>query len=317
MSDPSENGAGEFDVSQYEALLRSDPQRYAQVVRNVSTFGIYLIDRDGLIRSWNLGASNITGYSEDEVLGQPFESLFTPAAQRDGTAQRTLQFVRANRHHKDEQSRRRKNGEELVALCTLDAVRQDSGELQVFVEVFTDITEQKQREAALYHRATRDALTGLVNRGHFTEMATMELERARRFSEPLSVALLDLDHFKRVNDTYGHDAGDQALVLFSRVCLEHTRKIDYVGRLGGEEIAILLPRANKEPAFEILQRLRLGLLEHRLHAAGGAEFGITVSIGLASLRSHTRDLRELMRNADAALYKAKREGRNRVEAWFE
>lgn len=316
MSEPSDS-AGEFDFNQYEALLRSDPQRYAQVVRNVSTFGIYLIDRDGLIRSWNLGASNITGFSEEEVLGKPFESLFTAEAQRDGTPQRTLQFARANRHHKDEQPRRRRDGEDLVALCTLDAVRQDSGELQVFVEVFTDITEQKQREAALYHRATRDALTGLINRGHFTEMATMELERARRFSEPLSVALLDLDHFKRVNDTYGHDAGDQALVLFAKVCLEFTRKIDYVGRLGGEEIAILLPRANKEPAFEILQRLRLGLQEHRLHAPGGGDFGITVSVGLASLRSHTRDLRELMRNADAALYKAKREGRNRVEAWFE
>lgn len=317
MTERSDPDAGEFDFGQYEALLRSDPQRYAQVVRNVSNFGIYLLDRDGLIRSWNQGATNITGFSEDEVLGRPFESLFTESAIHEGTPHRTLQFARINRHHKDEQPRRCKDGRELIALCTLDAVRENSGEIQVFVEVFTDITEQKQREASLYHRATRDALTGLINRGHFTEMATMELERARRFSEPLSVALLDIDHFKRVNDTYGHEAGDQALAAFARVCTDHTRKIDYVGRLGGEELAILLPRANKEPAYEMLQRLRLGVMEQRLSAPGSAEFGITVSIGLASLRGHTRDLRELMRNADAALYKAKREGRNRVEAWFE
>ncbi|MDP3856187.1 MAG: sensor domain-containing diguanylate cyclase [Stagnimonas sp.] len=317
MSERSDSGAGEFEFNQHEALLGSNPQLYAQMVRGVSNYGIYLLDRAGIIRSWNLGASAITGFTEDEVLGLPFEVLFTDAARFDGLPERTLQFARGNRHHKDEQPRRRKNGQDLVALCTLDAMREDGGELQVFVEVFTDITEQKQREAGLYQRATRDALTGLINRGHFTEMASMELERARRFSEPLSLALLDIDHFKLVNDSHGHEAGDLALVMFARVCQDYSRKIDYVGRVGGEEIAILLPRANKEPAYEMLQQLRLGLMEQRLTAPGGAMFGITVSVGLATLRSHTRDLRELMRNADAALYKAKREGRNRVEAWFE
>lgn len=307
----------EFDFKQHEALLKSDPARYAEVVREVSAFGIYLLDREGMIRSWNRGAANITGYSEHEVLGRPFAALFNETSQREGLPQRTLQFARANRHHKDEQPRRRKDGEELVALCTLDAVREDSGELASFVEVFTDITEVKRREAALYQRATRDALTGLMNRGHFTEMAVQEIERARRFAEPLSVALLDLDHFKKVNDTYGHDAGDMTLVSFAQACQEFARKIDLVGRLGGEEFAILLPRANKEPAFEILQRLRLRVMESRIVSAAGKTFGVTVSIGLASLRPHTRDLRELLRNADAALYKAKREGRNRVECWFE
>ncbi len=307
----------EFDFKQHEALLRRDPARYAEVVREVSAFGIYLLDPEGLVRSWNRGAENITGLSEAEVLGRPFAILFNDAGQREGLPQRTLQFARANRHHKDEQQRRRSNGEELIALCTLDAVRRDTGELSSFVEVFSDITDLKRREAALYHRATRDALTGLFNRGHFTEMAAQELERARRFAEPLTVALMDLDHFKRVNDTYGHDSGDQTLVQFASICQEHARKIDLVGRLGGEEFVLLLPRANKEPAFEILQRLRLALMEARITSAAGATFGCTVSIGIAALRPHTRDLRELLRNADAALYKAKREGRNRVECWFE
>lgn len=307
----------ELDLGAYENLLKTDPQRYAEVVREVSSFGIYLLDREGLIRSWNRGAENITGYSEAEMLGQPFHCLFTDASQREALPQRTLQFARANRHHKDEQLRRRKSGEELIALCTLDAVRADSGELASFVEVFTDITEIKRREAALYQRATRDALTGLINRGHFNEMAAQELERARRFAEPLSVALLDLDHFKRVNDTYGHEAGDTTLAHFARICQEFARKIDIVARLGGEEFVMVLPRANKEPAFEILQRLRLRLMESRITSASGTTFGVTVSIGLAALRPHTSDLRELLRNADAALYKAKREGRNRVECWFE
>jgi diguanylate cyclase (GGDEF)-like protein/PAS domain S-box-containing protein len=307
----------EFDHSQHEALLKSDPARYAEIVRDVSAFGIYVLDRNGLICSWNHGAENITGFSEAEMIGQPFEVLFTAAHRREGLPLRTLQFARTNRHHKDEQSRLRKDGEEFIALCTLDAVRLDSGELTAFVEVFTDITEAKRRETALYHRATRDTLTGLINRGHFTEIASQEIERARRFAEPLSVALLDLDHFKRVNDTYGHEAGDTTLIRFAETCMEVARKLDLVARLGGEEFVILLPRANKEPAFEIVQRLRLQVMEMRIAAANGVTFGCTVSAGLASLRPHTRDLRELLRNADAALYKAKREGRNRVECWFE
>lgn len=306
-----------FDLWQHESVLKNDPARYAEIVREVAAFGIYLLDPEGMIRSWNQGAANITGLAEADVIGRPFEMLFTETSRREGLPQRTLQFARANRHHKDEQQRIRHDGEELIALCTLDAVRRDDGALAAFVEVFTDITEHKRREAALYQRATRDALTGVFNRGHFTEMATQEIERARRFSEPLSVALLDLDHFKRVNDTFGHDAGDLALIQFAVHCQEFARKVDLVGRLGGEEFVILLPRANKEPAFEILQRLRLKVMETRINTASGTPFGCTVSIGLASLRPHTRDLRELLRNADAALYKAKREGRNRVECWFE
>lgn len=306
-----------FDFGQHETLLKTDPQRYAEVVREVSAFGIYLLDRDGLIRSWNRGAENITGFSQAEMIGRPFATLFTDSSQREGIPVQTLQFVRANRHHKDEQPRRRKDGEPLIALCTLDAVRDESGALASFVEVFSDITAAKQRESALYQRATRDALTGLINRGHFTEMAELEIERARRFSEPLSLALLDIDHFKKVNDTYGHDAGDMALVQFAKTCQLAARKIDLVGRIGGEEFVILLPRANKEPAFEMLQRLRVQVMEISVTSAGGSTFGFNVSIGLAALRPHTHDLRELLRNADAALYKAKREGRNRVECWFE
>ncbi len=310
-------GGDGVDFRQHDALLKNDPQRYAEVVREVSAFGIYLLDAEGLIRSWNRGAENITGYTEAEMLGRPFSALFSDASQRDGQPQRTLQFARANRHHKDEQSRRRKDGQELIALCTLDVVRLDSGELASFVEVFTDITEAKRRAALLHQSVTRDSLTGLFNRGYFNDLATQEIERAQRFAEPLTLALLDLDHFKRVNDSHGHDAGDIALVHCSKLCVEHARKIDLVARFGGEQFVMLLPRANKEPAFQILQRLRLSIMESRISTVRGTSFGFTVSIGLAALRSHTSDLSELLRNADAALYKAKREGRNRVESWFE
>jgi diguanylate cyclase (GGDEF)-like protein len=182
--------------------------------------------------------------------------------------------------------------------------------------VFHDITEQKRREERLYQRATRDPLTGLFNRGHFTEMATIEIDRARRFAEPLSLAMVDIDYFKKINDTYGHEAGDKAIICLATTCARFIRKIDFIGRIGGEEFAILLPRANKEPAIEIMQRLRIKLAEQRVPALD-KNINFTVSMGIATLRPTTKDLAELLRNADAALYKAKREGRNRVEAWFE
>ncbi|HEY0974674.1 MAG TPA: sensor domain-containing diguanylate cyclase [Solimonas sp.] len=312
-----DEGLAALMPGRHENLLRQDPQRYSEMVRGVTAFGIYLIDRNGKIQSWNQGAVNITGYAEAERIGQPFSTLFIDEQQREGMPQKTLEFVRANRHSKDEQRRRRASGTEFIAQCTLDALRSDSGELLGFVEVFQDVTEQKQREERLYHRATRDALTGLFNRGHFTEMATLEIERARRFAEPMSLIVLDIDHFKKINDTYGHEIGDKALVVMARALNDDTRKIDFSGRVGGEEFALALPRANKEPAMEFAQRLRRRIAEQRVVIAPGKEIGFTASLGVASLRSTTRDLAELMRNADAALYKAKREGRNRVEAWFE
>lgn len=300
-----------------EPLLTEDPQRYAQVVREVLAFGIYLLDRDGIILSWNQGAASLTGYSEADVLGKPFAFLFTDAARSENLANKTLQFTRANRHHKDEQPRLRKDGQEMIALCSLDVVRSKTGEIVCFVEVFTDITDQKNREARLYFRATRDALTGVYNRGHFNELANLEVERAKRFSEPLSIVLLDIDGFKTINDRHGHESGDLVLVGLTRILQEYARKVDLVGRMGGEEFAMLLPRANKEPAYELIQRLRLRVMEARHMTPSGVTVSVTISAGVAALRPQTRDLRELARNADAALYKAKREGSNRVEAWFE
>ena len=306
----------DFDPLRHEELLSSNPQQYAEMVRNITAYGVYLLDRDGRVQSWNKGAENITGWKEPERAGIPFAQLFAEESRREAVPEKTLQFVRANRHAREEHTRLRKNGESFTALITMDVVRAPSGELLGFVEVFQDITELKRREQALYSRATKDALTGLFNRGHFTETAVLEIERARRFSEPLSAILLDIDHFKNVNDTHGHDIGDRVIIALAKCCQDNIRKIDYVGRLGGEEFVVLLPRANKEPAVEMAQRLRLKIMETRVPVAD-REIAFTASLGVASLRSHTRDLAELLRNADAALYKAKREGRNRVEVWFE
>lgn len=306
----------DFSPARYEHLLRNDPARYSELVSNVTAYGIYMMDVDGYILSWNRGAQTITGYSDREILGQQQSVATGEPASGDGSLQRAMHFTRLNGHCREIQARTRRNGGRYYAQITLDVVRDAAGEITGFVEVFSDITAQKEREDALYQRATRDALTGVFNRGHFVEMSNMEIDRARRFAEPLSVAMIDIDHFKGINDIYGHAAGDKVIIALTQGVSGFIRKIDFVGRIGGEEFALLLPRANKEPALEVAQRLRLALSE-RVVDIGGAEVNFTVSIGVAALRPTTRDLADLMRNADAALYKAKRAGRNRAEAWFE
>ena len=312
----SREDLSDFAPGRHESLLRIDPARYAELVRNVSAYGIYLVDQQGRIQSWNRGAANITGYAEGDVIGKPYDMVFAESGVREAQPIKTLTYARTNGHCREDQNRRKRSGEEFIAHITLDAVRMVSGQIAAYVEVFHDITEQKRREERLYQRATRDPLTGLFNRGHFTEMATIEIDRARRFAEPLSLAMLDIDHFKKINDTYGHEAGDKAIICLATACARFIRKIDFIGRIGGEEFAILLPRANKEPAVQVMQRLRIMLAEQRVPVLD-KNINFTVSMGIATLRPTTKDLAELLRNADAALYKAKREGRNRVEAWFE
>jgi diguanylate cyclase (GGDEF)-like protein/PAS domain S-box-containing protein len=302
----------------YEQLLKREPRRYAELVKSVTAFGIYLIDRDGLIGSWNRGARNVSGWREDEVVGRPYAHLFADAAQKDGAPRRALDFARANGHCRDEQRRRRHDGSELVVDCTLDALRGENGELIGFVEVFHDITEQKARQSELYERATRDALTQVFNRSHFLEVGAQELERARRFSEPLSVAMFDIDQFRKLNETWGTDIGDRALVTLARTLGQNVRRIDSVGRLDGDGFAVLLPRCDKDPALEMAQRLRLLVSEQKIPTEPNRRsIAVTVTGGIAAARVLTRDFGDLLRNADAALYKAKREGKNLIRAWFE
>jgi len=303
---------------EYELLLKRDPRRYADLVRTVSAFGIYLIDAHGLVGSWNRGARNLTGWREDEVVGRPYTQLFGATEQREGLPRRTLDFVRANGHCREEQRRRRQDGSEMIVDCTLDALRSDSGELLGYVEVFHDITEQKTRQRELYERATRDQLTQVYNRSHFIEIGTQELERARRFAEPLSVALFDIDQFRKLNESWGSDIGDRVLLMLARTLGQNIRRIDSVGRLEGDGFAVLLPRCDKDPALEMAQRLRLLISEQKiLTEPGRKSITVTVTGGVAAARPLTRNFGELMRNADAALYKARREGKNLVRAWFE
>lgn len=166
-------------------------------------------------------------------------------------------------------------------------------------------------ETELLHISRHDSLTGVWNRGYLTELAEREIALAKRHGRPLAVAMLDIDHFKEVNDSHGHDTGDHVLKMLADSCMENLRVIDHFGRIGGEEFACVLPETDPAEARRCAERLRQGVEALQIDTPQGP-LGITVSIGVANLHKDHAGWSALLRDADTALYRAKHEGRNRV-----
>lgn len=184
-----------------------------------------------------------------------------------------------------------------------------------------NITGRKQLEEEREHLvmqlrilAHTDALTGLQNRRAFLETAERELHRARRLAHPLALITFDIDHFKQINDTYGHAAGDKVLQAIAERCRQQVRSIDLVGRFGGEEFAVLLVEADLSEALDVAERLRICLLTEPI-VVGDYQIAATASFGVVTLTDGATEIDALLRRADVALYAAKRSGRNRVAAY--
>ncbi len=164
----------------------------------------------------------------------------------------------------------------------------------------------------LHRLATRDGLTGLLNRREFDRLLAEEVERARRFARPLALVLLDLDHFKQVNDTHGHPAGDAVLCAAAARLAAELRAVDRLARFGGEEFAALLVETTPSAALETAHRLVTAVRRESLALPDGTALPLTVSAGVAALPAHATEAAGLIRAADAALYAAKRAGRDRA-----
>lgn len=178
--------------------------------------------------------------------------------------------------------------------------------------IHTDITAQKVVECELVRQAHTDHLTGFHNRGYFMQQAERELQRSIRYGGPLSIFMMDVDHFKKINDTYGHKVGDRVLQKLAEVCLNTLRMVDIIGRVGGEEFAILLPETTEQEALRVAERLRQAIANVTIPLGHGLPLSVTVSIGITSLMSKDDNIDVLLNFADKALYEAKNAGRNRV-----
>lgn len=181
---------------------------------------------------------------------------------------------------------------------------------------FQDITDRKKKELQLFNQATRDPLTNCYNRRQFEEMAKNEVQRSRRYNHAFCLFMIDADHFKNVNDTYGHAVGDLVLQALADCCRRALRESDIVARFGGEEFVILLPEASIENAHRVAERLRIKISKLVVKGEQGQDVQFTVSIGLVS-STVSDNIAEMLKMADEALYVAKENGRNRVIVFTE
>lgn len=187
----------------------------------------------------------------------------------------------------------------------------EPGQPVIIVGIAEDITDKKQMETELQRLATTDALTQSSNRRHFFEGAHQEFEMARQQETPLSFLMLDIDDFKIINDTYGHQEGDNVLQRIAESGRAALRRGDLFGRIGGEEFAAVFPGCTPDMALQVAERLQREI-QRLSFKLDGQTFGITVSQGLTSLVAGDENVDSLFARADAAMYQAKREGKNRI-----
>ncbi|MCB2187056.1 MAG: sensor domain-containing diguanylate cyclase [Deltaproteobacteria bacterium] len=292
--------------------IKESEEKYHNIFENMSE-GIFRAGPEGELWEVNPALAAIFGCdSPEDLLTLAVDPLRQPRLLEREDVQRLRALVeREGAVENQEMPFRQKNGEEVWTSVSARAVYDEEGRLKLVEGLVVDITQRRRMEERLRLLATTDGLTGLPNRRHFLELGRRELERARRYGLPLTALMLDVDHFKRVNDTYGHEVGDQVLVELAGLVRRALRAHDLVGRLGGEEFGVLLPETGVQEGLAVAERLRESLAARTVETRGG-RLSVTASLGLGAYRPETSDLEALLREADQALYAAKEAGRNCV-----
>lgn len=289
---------------------------FASLLNDVNDFAVIALDADGRIEGVNPSVRRQTGFSQAQLLGHTLDVFTVQVRSRESLAVAD-QIAQARRDgwqlHEGWQSRL---GGEPYWCQRLIAVRSESeGTMEPAISGFTvvmrEVTKQHLAVDQLTKLLTTDYLTGVCNRSHFFEVGERECRRALRYTQPLALISMDLDHFKRVNDTYGHATGDEVLKLFTKTCAALLRPSDTFARLGGEEFIVLLPSTTLSGAGELAERLRLAIDAATVHVAGSV-LRFTASLGCSELNSNETNLEAMIAAADKALYVAKKSGRNRV-----
>lgn len=251
---------------------------------------------------------HLTGYATDEILGHSARMLYP--SHHDPMFYRNLRTsLRDGKAFRATFTYRRKDGSPFYVEQSISPVLDDAGRITHYVSTGKDVSERVERERHLLEIASRDALTGLYNRLAGARMLESLVAETQAAGQAFSVILADLDHFKHINDSRGHQAGDDALVTVGAILQAGIRGGDLAIRWGGEEFLVLAPGCGIAQAMELAERLRAGVARAEIPASGP----VTVSLGVAQLAAGEA-VAELLQRADEAMYRAKSGGRNRVEA---
>lgn len=298
---------------QREAIRQELEARFRSTF-NAAAIGMAVISTEGLFIQVNASLCRIIGYSENALQHLSIKDLSHPADWQTDLTMVAELLAGTRDSYQAEKRYLHQHGQPIWILQAVSAVRDDSGTVLYFIAQIQDISERKRLVEQLERQAHLDYLTGIANRRFFMENAERELARAQRYQSLLSVFMLDIDHFKVINDRHGHAVGDKVLQKLSWIFSEALRENDLPGRLGGEEFAVLLPETDYDKSQEVAERLR-NLIAATCVTLESVTLHFTVSIGIATLESPADSIDALLNRADKALYRAKQLGRNRVVAF--
>ncbi|MDX1351287.1 MAG: GGDEF domain-containing protein, partial [Putridiphycobacter sp.] len=269
----------------------------------------YRTDMNGVVTLISPSVKEVLGYRPDEMLGKFLKDFYCTPGEREKIVQALIKgngkarLVEAWLRHKDGSP---------VWISTNAYVRFNDQHEPIYVEgLARNITERKELESKLEHFARNDGLTGVLNRRAFLEEVEYQIDISHRYSWSFTLAMIDLDWFKKINDEFGHHAGDDALRYFADTCKNIFRKTDVIGRIGGEEFAVLMPETEIHSAKDMLIRLRSHLIRDPL-VINEQNIDLAFSSGLVFLNKQDESISTLLKRADSLLYKAKEEGRDKI-----
>jgi diguanylate cyclase (GGDEF)-like protein/PAS domain S-box-containing protein len=275
-----------------------------------STFeAIMVTNSDNVIESVNPAFTMMTGFSAHEVIGKNPSIL--ASGQHDRRFYQAMHDrLAATGHWQGEVWNKRRNGEIFVEWLTINVVTNVAGTICNYVAVFSDITNRKAAEERMRFLAQHDALTGLPNRALLTDRLMRAIAHAERHGKKFAVIFLDLDDFKKVNDSLGHHAGDQMLQIVAQRLTGCVRAEDTVARLGGDEFIVLMEEIGSEENVPVVAGKIVACLAQPM-TVEGREMQISTSVGISLYPDHGAQPHQLIKNADTAMYRAKAEGRNK------
>lgn len=292
-----------------------DKHSYRRVIENLHD-GLYFVDRNRTITFWNKAAEKISGYTADEVIGKPCSANILNHVDSEGHSLcRNLCFL--GRTMEDGKPREavvymhHKNGQRIPVSIRVSTLTDEKGQTIGGIELFTDISNQAANELRvkeLEKLALLDYLTQLANRNYLESEIASRFEEIKRFKVPFGILFIDIDHFKRVNDAYGHAVGDEVLRFVANTIVANARPFDLYGRWGGEEFVGIIRNITHEDLEQLGGRLR-SLIENSFIMHAKEKLTVTVSIG-ATLAREKDTIDTLIKRADTLLYDSKAAGRN-------
>jgi diguanylate cyclase (GGDEF)-like protein/PAS domain S-box-containing protein len=293
-----------------ERKIFDDREKFRAIFENVRDYAIYTITSSGMIEEWNHSLQRFSGWLPADVEGRSIAMFFPPDEADVPRVEVLLAEAERIGSVETEGWRLKSDGSRIWENTVITVLPDEVGAARGFTVVARDMTERKRLDDAMRVLTTVDPLTGAYNRRHGNALLAAESSRHQRDGQPFAALMLDVDHFKAINDRFGHPAGDAVLCALVQAAQSTLRAADVVARWGGEEFLLVLPGSDAAAAVLAAERVRAKLASTQVAFPGGEPINFTVSIGVAVPNSN--DPEELLRRSDVALYAAKTGGRNRV-----